>query len=55
MNISIEHILQCNKTEPLAEASGRMVDQMNENGVAQDSGVLCILVCYAKLNNSVQN
>ena len=31
MNISTEHILQCNQSEPLADASGRIVDQMNEN------------------------
>ena len=26
-----EHILQCNQSEPLADASGRKVDLMNEN------------------------
>ena len=31
MNISTEHILQCNQSEPLADASRRIVDQMNEN------------------------
>ena len=32
MNISKEHILQCNQSEPLADASGaRVVDLMNEN------------------------
>ena len=31
MNISTEHILQCNQSEPLADASGRIVDLMNEN------------------------
>ena len=32
MNISTEHFLQCNESEPLADASGRIVDLMNENG-----------------------
>ena len=32
MNISTEHISQCNKSEPLADASGKIVDFMNENG-----------------------
>ena len=27
MNTSTEHILQCNQSEPLAEASGRIVDE----------------------------
>ena len=31
MNISTEHILQSNQSEPLADASGRIVDLMNEN------------------------
>ena len=31
MNTSTEHILQCNQSEPLAKASRRMVDLMNEN------------------------
>ena len=29
MNTSIEHILQCNQSEPLADASGRIVHLMN--------------------------
>ena len=33
MNTSTEHILQCNQSEPLADASGRIVDLMNENGL----------------------
>ena len=33
MNISKEHISQCNQSEPLADASGRIVDLMNENGL----------------------
>ena len=33
MNTSTEHILQCNQSEPLADASGRIVYFMNENGV----------------------
>ena len=31
MNKSTEHILQCNQSEPLADGSGMIVDQMNEN------------------------
>ena len=31
MNISTEHILQCNQSEPLADAGGRIVDLMYEN------------------------
>ena len=30
MNTATEHILQCNQSEPLANASGRIVDLMNE-------------------------
>ena len=30
MDISTKHILQCNQSEPLADA--RIVDMMNENG-----------------------
>ena len=32
MNISTEHMLQCNQLELPAEASGRIVDLMNKNG-----------------------
>ena len=31
MNTSTEHIFQCNQSERLADASGRIVDLMNEN------------------------
>ena len=31
-HISTEHIIQCNQSDPLADASGRIVDLMNENG-----------------------
>ena len=31
MNISKERILQCNQSEPLADASERIVNLMNEN------------------------
>ena len=31
MNTSTENILQCNQSEPLADANGRIVDLMNEN------------------------
>ena len=30
MNTSTKHILQCNQSGPLADASGRIVDMMNE-------------------------
>ena len=33
MNISTELISQCNQSEPLADASGKMVDLMNNNGI----------------------
>ena len=33
MNISTEHILQCNQSDPLADAGGKRVDLMNENGL----------------------
>ena len=33
MNISTEHISQCNQSEPLADASGRIVDLINENDI----------------------
>ena len=32
MNISTEHIPQCKQSESLADASGRIVDLINENG-----------------------
>ena len=32
MNTSTEHVLQCDQSEPLADASGKIVDLMNENG-----------------------
>ena len=35
MNTSTEHILQCNQSEPLADASGWIVDLMNENACDQ--------------------
>ena len=36
MNISTEHILQCNQSEPLADTSGRIVDLMNENAAHEE-------------------
>ena len=36
MNISTEHILQCNQSEPQADASGRIVDLMTENGLSHE-------------------
>ena len=35
MNISTKHILKCKQSEPLPDASGRIVDLMNENSVWQ--------------------
>ena len=35
MNTSTEHILQCNQSGPQADASGRIVDLMNENACGQ--------------------
>ena len=35
MTISTEHIQQCYQSEPLADASGRIVDLVNENGTTQ--------------------
>ena len=40
MNTSTEHILQCNQSEPLGDASGRIVDLMNENGMDQEMAEL---------------
>ena len=40
MNISTEHISQCNQSEPLTDASGKMVDLMNENGINEALGHL---------------
>ena len=39
----MEHILQCNQSEPLVDTSGRIVDLMNENdagwiGIIEDTG-----------------
>ena len=34
MNIYTEHTLQCNQSEPLTHASGRIVDLMNENDLS---------------------
>ena len=33
INISTQHIIQCNQSEPLADASRMIVDLINENGV----------------------
>ena len=40
MNTSTEHILQCNQSEQLADASGRIVDLMNENGLGLLQSIL---------------
>ena len=34
MNISTEHISQCNQSESIADASGKMVNLMNEKARA---------------------
>ena len=39
MNISTEDILQCNQSEPQADASERIVDLMNENSVNNNYAV----------------
>ena len=44
MNMSTEHILQCNQSEPLADASGRIVDLMNENYIGRERLNLDILI-----------
>ena len=51
MNTSTEHILQGNQSEPLADASGRIVDLMNENWC--DRAVDHSLVRYVILAISV--
>ena len=48
MNTSTEHILQCNQSEPLADASGRIVDLMNEN----DSGHACLKFNHVLISRS---
>ena len=45
MNTSTEHILQCNQSEPLADASGRIVDLMNENDSSSDCHGLNLESC----------
>ena len=40
MNTSTEHILHCNQSEPLADASGRLVDLMNENAFEAEPGAI---------------
>ena len=40
MNIFTEHILQCSQSEPLADASGRIVDLMNEKASSIVGGKL---------------
>ena len=42
MNISTEHILQYNRSEPQADASGRIVDLMNKNVLAGLTDSLCV-------------
>ena len=43
MNISTERISQCNQSEPLADASGRIVDLMNENAEHPMSCETCVM------------
>ena len=40
MNTSTEHMPLCNESEPLADASRRIVDLMKENGY-------CLAVCLS--------
>ena len=46
MNISTEHISQCNQSEPLADASGKIVYLMNENDplLSNANAVILLLV-----------
>ena len=50
MNTSTEHMLLCNQSEPLADASGRIVDLMNENWINHETACL-IFHCLAILTN----
>ena len=45
MNISPEHLLQCNQSEALADASGRIMDLMNEYGAYVERRLLTLLEC----------
>ena len=51
MSMSTEHILQCNQSEPLAHASGRIVDLMNENAFGQAGDY--IRQGFAKINTQL--
>ena len=51
MNTSTEHILQCNQSEQLADASGRVVDLMNENACGQ-AGDYIRQGCFFKSTHS---
>ena len=67
MNTSTEHILQCNQSEPLADASGRIVDLMNENSptliqywvnascLLGTNEAICIIYPSIMLNTQQQN
>ena len=52
MNISTEHISKCNQSVPLADASGRIVDMMNENVVYHNIKTLN-LFCFWRSNTFV--
>ena len=51
MNTSTKHILQCNQSEPLADASGRIVDLMSENAFGQAGDY--IRQGFAKINTQL--
>ena len=48
MYTSTEHILQCNRSEPLADASGRIVDLINENAMKKHQALSVCFVSYIK-------
>ena len=49
MKIATEHILQCNQSEPLADAGGSIVDLMNEN-VSGPAGAINNWLCTVRGN-----
>ena len=51
MNRSTEHILQCKQSEPPADASGRIVDLINENGPSKEVWLNNISVVGSCISN----
>ena len=51
ISMSTEHFLQCNQSELLADASGRIVDLMNENAFGQAGDY--IRQGFAKINTQL--